>query len=77
MPNFYVTACLFVPDGVSDKRPAVIHVSGHSNIAFRCVPYQTLIYNLVRKGFVVFAIDPVGQGERLQYYDEDKKKPLD
>src|SRR5690606_4363225 len=25
--------------------------------------------NLVKKGFLVFAFDPVGQGERLEYYD--------
>jgi dienelactone hydrolase len=28
---------------------------------------MTMILNLVRKGFVVLAFDPLGQGERLQY----------
>ncbi|MGW8181531.1 MAG: alpha/beta hydrolase family protein, partial [bacterium] len=31
-----------------------------------------MIYNLVRKGFVVLAIDPLGQGERIQYWDPEK-----
>jgi len=73
MPNFYVTGCLFIPDGIVGKRPVIIHVSGHSNEAFRSIPYQTLIHNLVKKGFIVFAIDPIGQGERLQYYDQEKE----
>jgi len=74
MPKFYVTACLFIPDGIYGKTPVVVYVSGHSDIAFRSEPYQILIHNLARKGFIVFAIDPVGQGERLQYYDPEQQK---
>src|ERR1035438_8676258 len=29
--------------------------------------------NLARNGIVVLIYDPMGQGERLQYYDEQKK----
>jgi len=35
--------------------------------------YLNMILNLVNKGFIVFAIDPVGQGERLQYSDSELK----
>ncbi|HKJ66397.1 MAG TPA: prolyl oligopeptidase family serine peptidase, partial [bacterium] len=42
-----------------------------SAIAYRRPYYQLPLLNLVRKGFVVFAIDPIGQGERLQYYDPE------
>ena len=45
--------------------------SGHDAKAFRSTTYQTIILNLVRKGFIVLAFDPVGQGERLQYLAED------
>jgi cephalosporin-C deacetylase-like acetyl esterase len=31
--------------------------------------YQVLNYNLVKKGMIIFAIDPPGQGEHVQYYD--------
>jgi hypothetical protein len=34
-PNFYVTACLFIPDGIVGKRPAIIQVEGHTFAAFR------------------------------------------
>jgi dienelactone hydrolase len=72
MPEFYVTACLFIPDGIKGKRPAIIHVSGHSFLSFRTPETQKQIYNLVRKGFIVFAIDPLSQGERVQYWDSQK-----
>jgi cephalosporin-C deacetylase-like acetyl esterase len=70
-PKFYVTACLFKPLDLSGKTPAILYCSGHSDIAFRNIPYQTAIINLVKKGFLVLAFDPVGQGERLQYYDPE------
>lgn len=70
-PEFYVTACLFVPKGLKEKTAAIIYCSGHTGIAFRDLPYQRAILNLVKKGFIVLAFDPVGQGERLQYYDAE------
>jgi dienelactone hydrolase len=73
MPGFYVTGCLFIPNGIRGKVPAILNVIGHTGIAFRGEAYQTMILHLVQKGFIVFAIDPVGQGERIQYYDPEKK----
>ncbi len=70
-PDFYVTACLFIPDNLEEKTPAVIYCSGHTDDAFRSMAYQRVILNLVKKGFIVFAFDPVSQGERWQYFDPD------
>ncbi|MFC2076524.1 acetylxylan esterase [candidate division KSB1 bacterium] len=72
MPGFHVTGCLFVPDGIRGKTPAILNAIGHSPQSFRRASYQVLIHNLVKKKFIVFAIDPLGQGERLQYYDPVK-----
>ena len=69
MAHFYVTGCLFIPNGVKAKRPAILFVSGHTKDGFRADAYQTMILNLVKKGFIVFAIDPISQGERIQLYD--------
>ena len=71
-PDFYVTGCLFIPDGLKGKSPAILNVIGHTDISFRGNLYQELILNLVKKKFIVFAIDPLGQGERLQYFDPEK-----
>jgi dienelactone hydrolase len=35
--------------------------------------YQVLNINLAKKGILVFAIDPPGQGEHVQYYDPEIK----
>ncbi|HPN33396.1 MAG TPA: acetylxylan esterase [bacterium] len=72
-PDFYVTACLFLPEK-KGKHPAVVYCSGHSNEGFRLPVYLLPILNLVKKGFVVLAFDPAGQGERLQYYDPQTGK---
>ncbi len=68
LPNYYVTAALFIPKKAR-KAPAVIYASGHTSDGFRSDTYQHIIINLVKKGFVVLAFDPIGQGERLQYFD--------
>ena len=77
-PGFFVTSSLFIPGGLkkSSKAPAILYVSGHSNDGYRSRGYQHVILNLVNKGFIVFAIDPVGQGERLEYFDQQTGKSL-
>jgi cephalosporin-C deacetylase-like acetyl esterase len=73
MPNFYVTACLFIPDDLIEKAPAVLNVIGHEQESFRAELDQVIILNLVKKGIVVLAIDPLGQGEHVQYFDPKLK----
>ncbi len=72
-PGLYVTGCIFIPDNIDGKVPAVLHVSGHNQESFRADLYQVVIINLVRKGIIVLAIDPPGQGENIQYYDPEIK----
>jgi len=69
-PDFFVTASLFLPKQLTEKAPAIVYCSGHTSLAFRSETYQTKIINLVKKGFIVLAFDPVGQGERMQYPEE-------
>ncbi|MCD6597279.1 MAG: acetylxylan esterase, partial [Bacteroidales bacterium] len=76
MPGFYVTAAIFIPNKRKGKAPAILFASGHTESSFRYKPYQQIIINLVKKGFVVLAIDPVGQSERSQYLDPATGKPL-
>ncbi|MCC5932453.1 MAG: acetylxylan esterase [Cyclobacteriaceae bacterium] len=71
-PGFHVTASVFKPKGLSRraKLPVVIYCSGHNASGYRSPIYLHKILNLVHKGFMVLAFDPVSQGERLQYIDE-------
>jgi hypothetical protein len=74
-PGYYVTAALYIPDGVKKKAPAIFYVCGHTPDGFRAGTYQHIIVNLVMKGFVVFTIDPMGQGERYEYWDKENNQP--
>jgi hypothetical protein len=76
-PGFYVTSSMFIPGGLKKriKLPVVIYCSGHTSDGYHG-SYQQMILNLVRKGFIVFAFDPVDQGERLEYYDPETGKNI-
>ncbi len=73
-PGFYVTAAMFIPKKRQKPAPTVIYCSGHTELGFRSEAYQRIIINLVEKGFIVFSFDPIGQGERSQYFDAQSKK---
>jgi len=70
--NVYATANLYLPNGVAEsgaKTPAALFVCGHSPLAKAFEKYQNVCQTLARAGFVVLALDPVGQGERFSYYN--------
>jgi len=71
-PGYYVTAALFLPNIKKGKLPAILYCCGHTNNGFK--GYQRAILNFVKKGFIVLAFDPVGQGERIQYFDAEGKQ---
>lgn len=66
LPGFPVTANLYRPPGPGPF-PAILASMGHGEgkSGERQGP------DLARKGFVVLAYDPLGQGERLQHYDAE------
>src|SRR6185437_4911418 len=75
-PGYYVTSSLFIPNSVKkgQKAPVIIYCSGHTYSGYSSPLYQHMILNFVKKGFIVFAFDPIGQGERLQYYNPETGK---
>ncbi len=75
-PGFYVTAALFIPENLKGKTAGIIFTSGHAQEAFRWPDYQRVCINLAEKGFVVLAFDPIGQGERVQYFHPELQKSL-
>ncbi|MBL8173728.1 MAG: acetylxylan esterase [Bryobacterales bacterium] len=68
LPRFYVTANLYVPDGAGPF-PALIGVAGHSANGKASATYQHVWISMAKRGYVVLAIDPPGQGERLETLD--------
>jgi dienelactone hydrolase len=72
-PGFPVTANLYVPKGRKFPLPAIIGSCGHS-VPGKSTPYnQSFAQGLARQGYIVLIIDPIGQGERLQYLTGDLK----
>lgn len=70
-PGFLVTANLYLPKGRSFPRPGVVGTCGHSTNGKAGETYQAFSQGLARLGYVVLIFDPIGQGERMQYTDED------
>ena len=69
MPGYWVPSLLYRPAGPLLQRPAIISPCGHSRVGKAAETYQILHINLVKRGFVVLTYDPVGQGERSQFWD--------
>ncbi|MCX6637095.1 MAG: acetylxylan esterase, partial [Acidobacteria bacterium] len=69
LPNFPVTANVFVPKAGTPPYPAVLGVAGHSNNGKASELYQRVWISLARRGILVIAWDPPGQGERSEYLD--------
>ncbi|HYK92035.1 MAG TPA: acetylxylan esterase, partial [Acidobacteriota bacterium] len=67
-PGFWVTGNLYVPSS-RGTFPGIISPCGHYPLARMQPAYQAVYLNLVKNGFVVLAYDPIGQGERRQYWD--------
>jgi cephalosporin-C deacetylase-like acetyl esterase len=69
LPEFYVTANLYVPTDGKGPYPAVLSPEGHSKNGKAYEVYQHLFIGLAKHGYVVLTYDPIGQGERLDYLD--------
>jgi pimeloyl-ACP methyl ester carboxylesterase len=72
LPGFYVTALVYVPENGAKVHPAVLVAAGHSPKGK--IYYQDICERLVQRGYLVISWDPVGQGERSQFWDAKAKK---
>src|SRR5690606_4703665 len=62
---------LYIPKGRQFPLPGVVGSCGHSLNGKAAEPYQAFAQGLARQGYVVLIFDPLGQGERFQYVDEN------
>ena len=69
LPGLHVTALVYVPDAPSGPKPAVLVPCGHAPDGKSFRNYQELSGQLARRGYVVISWDPVGQGERSQFWE--------
>jgi cephalosporin-C deacetylase-like acetyl esterase len=71
LPGLWVTANLYIPSIGDGPFPAVLLAPGHEATGKQS--QYSFGGNLARSGIMALAIDPLGQGERLQYFDPEKK----
>jgi len=70
-PGIYATATMYIPKGLTEPSPAILFVCGHSPAGRMRDIYQIASRTLVQAGLIVFELDPMGQGERSNYYDAE------
>src|SRR5258708_7200042 len=74
LPGYLVPALLYRPKKADRPRPAVLSPCGHSDVGKADAEYQKLHINLAKRGYIVLTYDPVGQGERSQFWDAARKR---
>ena len=74
LPGFWVTANVYLPAEGTGPFPAIVVAPGHG--AAGKVEDWSWGGNFARNGITVLAYDPLGQGERLQYFDAEKKASM-
>ncbi|MBI3697773.1 MAG: acetylxylan esterase [Acidobacteria bacterium] len=72
LPGFYVPANVYVPARGKAPFPAVLMPEGHG--VDGKAGQREIAVGLARKGFLAMTYDPLGQGERSQYYDPELRE---
>ncbi len=67
----YVTATMYIPEGITMPAPAVLFVCGHNKEGRLSDRYRRVCHILAKSGVIVFSMDPPGQGERCEYVEAD------
>jgi cephalosporin-C deacetylase-like acetyl esterase len=75
-PKYYVTANLYIPKGRKFPAPGVVFPCGHSDDGKAQDFYHMSGLGLALKGYVVLVFDPMGQGERSEYYEASTGRPV-
>lgn len=75
-PKNYVTCNLYLPAKMKKPTGAVLFLCGHSGDGKHYPSYQRVCQTMVKGGLIVLAMDPIGQGERLSYYEPEQEKAL-
>lgn len=69
-PGFFVTANLYLPASGTPPYPAILFPIGHETGAKAYPVWQQILATFARRGYVALTWDQLGQGERVQNWDE-------
>jgi dienelactone hydrolase len=73
-PNFHVAANLYIPSRGNPPFPGVLFQMGHTPNGKAGDLYQRCCQGLARLGYLVLALEPMGQGERIYYPEAGGKR---
>jgi cephalosporin-C deacetylase-like acetyl esterase len=71
-PGHHVTSNLYLPEG-RGPFPAVIFFCGHEMTSKATESYQKTAILFVENGFAVLVVDPISQGERVQFTEDGRR----
>ena len=74
-PGFWAPANLYLPARPAGRAPAILNAVGHWEHSKAQEVEQARCIGQARKGYVALIWDPLGQGERFQYWDEARRAP--
>ncbi|MBA3975492.1 MAG: hypothetical protein C0504_14900 [Candidatus Solibacter sp.] len=69
-PGFHVTANLYLPAQGKGPFPAILFPIGHEPGAKAYPVWQQILATFARRGYVALTWDQIGQGERIQLWDD-------
>jgi cephalosporin-C deacetylase-like acetyl esterase len=69
-PGFFVTANLYLPTSGKPPYPAILFPIGHEPGAKAYPVWQQILATFARRGYVALTWDQLGQGERVQHWDD-------
>ncbi len=75
-PNYHITANLYLPKNIERPLPAVYIPCGHTSNGKGFEDYRKAAALYAVNGFVTLIADPIAQGERYQFLDENGKPLL-
>lgn len=75
-PRYYVSANLYIPKGRPFPLPGIVFPCGHSDNGKGYDSYQQSGSGFALKGYIVLVFDPMGQGERSEYWDAARQQHL-
>lgn len=74
-PSYHVPCNFYIPKNRKLPAPGVLFTCGHSGEGKGYHLYHECCLGLVLKGYCVLAVEPMGQGERSEYFDPETGKP--
>lgn len=75
-PKVYMTVNLYLPEKRKNPCGAVLFQIGHSDDGKACAQYQRVARAIASAGLIVMLTEPVGQGERLSYFEPRLEKTV-